>query len=473
MRSIRKGFRRVIEVMGGGFCARLARDLQNITPSKKGPCLVLGSAPDLVLPAGFDESWTLLSVNASQASIDRRPDCTIMTSAMLGEKQVNLSAQNALRGKSTGRLFLIERACSVSAAEEKLRAIGYHYESMATVGHWQRAKVVLRATGRNMAAGSGKRKVSNGIFAALWASHSGACPVVMSGFSFTRDGHAYDRCGYKREHVSIDKKALELAGRKGLPLYAADSNFARESGLPKWPERWTVACVKWGKKYPADYVNRLRRMVARNFTLPHRFVCLTDDASGLDSGIEIVRLDQGLESCWAKMELFKPGLFGDEDTCLFLDLDVVITGNINDMAVFRPQDRFVGLLDWYRPDGSQYNSSVMKIRGGGNAELNNSLMAKIRAGKLAWNKEFDKYLQANEKVVLWEGRRKYKSDQEWISRYVYPSRELAKHAWPAEWVCSYRKHGQGHVPAGCKVMVFHGFPKPHEVNDAYVREAWV
>ena len=42
-----------------------------------------------------------------------------------------------------------------------------------------------------------------------------------------------------------------------------------------------VLCMKWGTKYPADYVNRLYSMVARNMQRKFRFVCLTEDSEGL------------------------------------------------------------------------------------------------------------------------------------------------------------------------------------------------
>lgn len=47
-----------------------------------------------------------------------------------------------------------------------------------------------------------------------------------------------------------------------------------------------VVCMKWGTKYPALYVNNLASMVKRNLTLPYRFVCFTDDPTGLDNDIE-------------------------------------------------------------------------------------------------------------------------------------------------------------------------------------------
>jgi len=47
-----------------------------------------------------------------------------------------------------------------------------------------------------------------------------------------------------------------------------------------------VICIKWGDLYSSDYVNKLYAMVERNITRDHRFVCLTDDTTGLKSEIE-------------------------------------------------------------------------------------------------------------------------------------------------------------------------------------------
>jgi hypothetical protein len=43
-----------------------------------------------------------------------------------------------------------------------------------------------------------------------------------------------------------------------------------------------VLCIKWGKKYGPEYVNKLHSMVRRHLHRPFRFVCLTDDAAGID-----------------------------------------------------------------------------------------------------------------------------------------------------------------------------------------------
>lgn len=47
-----------------------------------------------------------------------------------------------------------------------------------------------------------------------------------------------------------------------------------------------IICMKWGKKYGPEYVNRLYAMVRRHLSGDFRFVCLTDDASGIRSEVE-------------------------------------------------------------------------------------------------------------------------------------------------------------------------------------------
>ena len=47
-----------------------------------------------------------------------------------------------------------------------------------------------------------------------------------------------------------------------------------------------IICMKWGDKYDASYVNKLYNMVSRNLIREFRFICLTDNNSGLLSSIE-------------------------------------------------------------------------------------------------------------------------------------------------------------------------------------------
>ena len=53
-----------------------------------------------------------------------------------------------------------------------------------------------------------------------------------------------------------------------------------------------VLCMKWGTLYGAADVNRLAAQVRRNLARPHRFICFTDDAAGLDAGVEPLPLPE-------------------------------------------------------------------------------------------------------------------------------------------------------------------------------------
>ena len=44
-------------------------------------------------------------------------------------------------------------------------------------------------------------------------------------------------------------------------------------------------CVFYGTKYKFEYVQNLYNMVQRNLTIPHNFVCFTDDISGINDNV--------------------------------------------------------------------------------------------------------------------------------------------------------------------------------------------
>jgi uncharacterized Rossmann fold enzyme len=229
-------------------------------------------------------------------------------------------------------------------------------------------------------------------------------------------GHDYDNKDYPDFGV---KQAVDELGK--VEIGEDTTWFLRE--------RITVACVKWGTKYGAEYVNILRAMVAKNLKREHDFVCLTDDPAGIDKGIEIIPLPEGLEGWWNKLYLFSGILTGK---ILYLDLDVCITGSLDELVTKH------GIIhDWNLPS---YNSSVMVWRHG---EHNN-----------IWN---DFTPDVSERLH---------GDQDWIS-------ELG--GWPLlphHWCVSYRLHATDWPPAGAKIVCFHGDPKPHDAPSEWVRLIW-
>lgn len=220
--------------------------------------------------------------------------------------------------------------------------------------------------------------------------------------------------------------------------------------------RIAVACVKWGTKYDSEYVNRLRNMVARHLSFPHEFICFTDDAVGLDDGIETRPLIEGLVGWWNKIVLFKPDAFEFDRLVLYFDLDLVIIDSIDFLA-----QSSADLTILRDPKHSlSYNSSVMAIRAGRCADI------------------YDRFTTDLDHVV-----RSFKGDQQFIAECrpnaaLFPREkilsfklETSSNAWswlPLKWP---RRHWPAPpwlstpMPADAAIILFHGLPNPPDVVD--------
>lgn len=145
----------------------------------------------------------------------------------------------------------------------------------------------------------------------------------------------------------------------------------------------SVVCFKWKpaagyrSTFGPETVNVLRRMVRRNYAKRHRFICITDDATGIDPEVEIVPLWRDFEdlknpggsknpSCYRRLKLFSreaEKIVGKR--FVTLDLDAVI---IRDVAPLwdRPED-IVLWGDTAR--GTPYNGSMILHRTGSRSHV--------------------------------------------------------------------------------------------------------
>ncbi|MGV8839528.1 MAG: hypothetical protein ACWA6X_04405 [Bauldia sp.] len=118
----------------------------------------------------------------------------------------------------------------------------------------------------------------------------------------------------------------------------------------------TFLCVlRAGRKYNAEHVARLAASVARNCTLPHRFVALSD----VDVPCERIPFAHDWPTWWSKLELFRPGVADPTGLNIYIDLDVLIVGNLDAFAS-HPHTFSMMRDEWYR---KRTNSSVMAWRG--------------------------------------------------------------------------------------------------------------
>jgi hypothetical protein len=254
-----------------------------------------------------------------------------------------------------------------------------------------------------------------------------------------------------------------------------------------------VVCVKWGDwcaPRTAEYVNNLARAVRTHLTLPHRFICFTDDPRGLDEGIEVRSLPANLQGgYWTKfypyrklsflrpltslpyllirskdkrkgiekernltrypidlrgwynkLYLFKPGVLSG--TCLFIDLDTVILGNVDELAAY--PGPFCILRDFHR--SLMYGSGLMIFQANAVGNI------------------WERFVREGCPIMS-------RGDQAFIQECM-PDADFFQDLWPGQ-VVSYKVHCQKRgVPPYARIVCFHGIPRPHEVQDPLLTRAW-
>ena len=221
--------------------------------------------------------------------------------------------------------------------------------------------------------------------------------------------------------------------------------------MPGTPATRNVLCMKWGDRYTADYVNRLYAMVRRNLAGDVRFVCLTDDPSGVGPGIEcfpipfVVAEAGGPERGWRKLATFEWPLYDLEGIALYLDLDVVIVGPIDEL--FAIDGTFLIAHDKRLSPRGISNSSVYRYRLGAHRDILETFRA-----------EHGSILT------------RYRNEQAYLSARLQAAGLLTE--WPRTWCVSFKYDclpswpmnywKAAARPASARVVFFHGHPKPPE-----------
>jgi len=228
------------------------------------------------------------------------------------------------------------------------------------------------------------------------------------------------------------------------------------------------ACVFYGDKYskpataPWSYVTNLYNMVQRNLTIPHRFICFTDNTiihkrkEFQNTNIEFRKFKRhDFEGWFNKLQLFSPQSELEGDT-LYMDLDVVIMKNIDELATIGESKNFVGMND-FNPSSGLFNSSIMRFN--------------TKYHSIIW----EEYIKRRGDFT------KYHGDQEIISQIIKDKEDTI--SFPDSWTQSYkwfnREGKRFHIDKmtyekdpNAKVCVFHGNPNPHESTQEWVKELW-
>ncbi len=222
----------------------------------------------------------------------------------------------------------------------------------------------------------------------------------------------------------------------------------------------TIICMKWGTRYGPDYVNRLNSMIRRHTTRPTRLVCYTDDADGVDKAVETyplpyIELPEARRWWpWRKISLWQKELEGISGEVLYLDLDVVVTGGLDDFFDYKP-GHFCVARNWTQPSERIGNTSVYRFAVGTHTYL------------------YDRIMNECPDVFA-----RHRNSQTFISREITDIE-----FWPDEWCVSF-KHSlipswplnlfvTPSLPLGAKIVAFTGKPDPDEAMEGHwPRKYW-
>ncbi len=222
----------------------------------------------------------------------------------------------------------------------------------------------------------------------------------------------------------------------------------------------TIICIKWGKRYSSTYVNRLWSMIKRHTNRKTRLICYTEDPEGISNEVTIyplpeIKLPEKIKyHAWRKVSLWRQQLQGIEGDVLFIDLDVVITGSLDDFFDYKPESTFCVIENWTQLGSGIGNTSVYRFRVGAHKYLYDKMQAQGQ-----------------------EMYEKYGNSQTFISNEI-----KVKDFWPKEWCQSFKHTMMPPWPinffkvtplkSGIKVVCFTGKPDPDEARDGLWRAPW-
>jgi len=222
----------------------------------------------------------------------------------------------------------------------------------------------------------------------------------------------------------------------------------------------TVICVLWQgdfreRPYNPDWVRRLKNMVARNLSIPHRFVCL----SNVDVPCERIPLKHDWPGWWSCIELFRPDL-PVEGLLLHIELDTLIVDSLNEIAEHPADFASASCKDFYPikfPD-PKLRHKIPRAKG--------RTITKYRNGVMAWDKgaRSEIYTKFSPDVM-----QKFRGDQDWIG-HILPNEAT----FPDQWFIKIRDCSKKQPPPEDVKIVFCNPTKNDQAVNIYpwTAEIW-
>lgn len=232
----------------------------------------------------------------------------------------------------------------------------------------------------------------------------------------------------------------------------------------------TIACFKWKyhrglktclptaiSEYTGMHVNILHNMLWRNIKMPFRFVCITDDSTGIDPRIETIPLwDKyiALGGCYNRLFVFSKDMLsvlGSRFACI--DLDCVIVDDVT--HIFNNQEDFI--INSYKPHNTKlacksqmYNGGLMIMNAGCRSKVWESFNPK----------ESPELIQKSKDTVG--------TDQAWIRHVLGPDEKTFTEK---DGVYEARFFSN-RIPDNARIIFFAGQRDPSLLNYSWIKDNW-
>ena len=230
-----------------------------------------------------------------------------------------------------------------------------------------------------------------------------------------------------------------------------------------------VVCFKWKRllgdsslarpipKYTANHVNILHNMIWRNLKIPHTFICITDDSTGIDPRIEVIPLWDKcsyLGGCFNRLYIFSDDMkfiIGNRFVCI--DLDCIIVNEIT--SLFTKKEDFI--INTYNPHpattfnmNQKYNGGLFMMNAGARKQVWESFDPSTSPQKIKKSKISIGTDQAWIRLVLGEGEKRFTKEDG-----VYEARAFGRR-----------------IPENSKIIMFAGQRDPSISKKQWVIKHW-
>lgn len=200
----------------------------------------------------------------------------------------------------------------------------------------------------------------------------------------------------------------------------------------------TFACVlKLGGDYKPEHVVALASQVRKNSTIDYQFICYTDCIEYMPR-VRSLSLENKWPGWWSVPEVFR-----NIGPTVVVGVDTIITGNITDL--------FRLVIDCGKDDFFMIRSFRQPYR--------------AISGIMVWNgdwswlyKEFD-YEKISKQLRGEEDYTVAKLKERGIQPKLIQDHFQGVYSW--------KRNCQKGIPDDCKVLVFHGHPRPFEVPELW------